>query len=171
MHYDKGGQILEDGKYMTFELMGQLYAIDINCIKEILNGCGSITPVPEFPEYGRGVMNLRGEIVPVIDIRKRFGKPPLTGVDQICIIVTESRGAAVSEHLGFVVDKVDAVSDFVGSEIVPPPKLAAASNKYITSIYKANGKIILILEPENLLTESMKSAIEVYMEGKDDKKN
>lgn len=156
---------MEEEKYLTFELSGQTFAIEISCVKEILNGCGSISPVPEFPEYGKGVINLRGDIVPIIDMRVRFHQPPMEVTDKICIIVTESKGNAKSDYLGFVVDTVCAVVDFDTGEISPAPSLSGSTSKYIKGVYKAEGKIIMIIEPELLLTESMIEAIGDYMNG------
>ena len=156
---------MEEEKYLTFALSGQTFAIEISCIKEILNGCGSISPVPEFPDYGRGVINLRGDIVPIIDMRVRFHEPPMETTDKICVIVTESKGSAKSDYLGFVVDTVYAVVDFDPEEFSPPPAISAASGKYIKGVYKADGKIIMIIEPERLLTDSMIDAIGDYMDG------
>lgn len=154
-----------DEKYLTFELGGQNYAIDICCVKEILNGCGSIVAVPEFPDYSRGIINLRGDIVPIIDLRRRFNLPELDiSNGKICIVVTESKGAADSDYLGFVVDKVKTVTDFDGAYINDPPKISAGKSNYITGIYKADGSIIMILEPTALLTESMVEAIDSYMD-------
>lgn len=156
---------MEEKKYLTFELSGQTFAIEISCVKEILNGCGSISPVPEFPEYSKGVINLRGDIVPIIDMRARFHQPPIEVTDKICVIVTESRGSAKSDYLGFVVDMVCAVVDFDTGEISPAPSLSNTKSKYIKGVYKADGKIIMIIEPEQLLTESMIEAIGDYMDG------
>lgn len=156
---------MEEEKYLTFELSGQTFAIEISCVKEILNGCGSISPVPEFPEYGKGVINLRGDIVPIIDMRVRFHQPPMEVTDKICVIVTESKGSAKSEYLGFIVDTVCAVADFDTSEISPPPSISGSMSNYIKGVYKADGKIIMIIKPELMLTESMIEAIGDYMDG------
>lgn len=151
-------------KYLTYELSGQTFAISINCVKEILNGCGRISPVPEFPEYGKGVVNLRGDIVPIIDMRVRFHQPPLEITDKACIIVTESNGSVKSEYLGFMVDSVCAVVDFDTAEISPPPSISGSTGKYIKGVYKADGKIIMIISPEMLLTDSMIEAIGDFMD-------
>lgn len=156
---------MEEEKYLTFELSGQTFAIEISCVKEILNGCGSISPVPEFPEYGKGVINLRGDIVPIIDMRVRFHQPPMEVTDKICVIVTESKGSAKSEYLGFIVDTVCAVVDFDTSEISPAPSISGSTSNYINGVYKADGKIIMIIKPELMLTESMIEAIGDYMDG------
>ena len=155
---------MEEEKFLTFQLSGQTFAIEISCVKEILNGCGSISPVPEFPEYGKGVINLRGDIVPIIDMRVRFNLPPMAETDKICIIVTESKGSAKSEYLGYVVDTVCAVVDFDTSQISPPPSISGSSSKYINGVYKGNGEIIMIISPELLLTGPMIEAIDQYMD-------
>ena len=156
---------MQDGKYLTFELSGQSYAIEITCVKEILNGCGSISPVPEFPEYGKGVVNLRGDIVPIIDMRIRLHLPATDQKGKICIIVTESKAGTGADYIGYVVDRVNAVEDFTGADISPSPKLTSAGSNYFTGVYKADDSIIMIIDPDELLTESMKSAIGQYMDG------
>lgn len=155
---------MEDGKFLTFELAEQLYAIEIGRVKEILNGCGNITPVPEFPDYGRGVINLRGDIVPIVDMRRRFHLPELDMNGKVCVIVTENVSGAGSDYLGFVVDKVQAVEDFEGKYVSDAPKIASTNSKYITGVYKAQGDITMILDPDALLTESMINAIGDYMD-------
>lgn len=162
---------MQDGKYLTFELMGQIYAIDIGYVKEILNGCGSISPVPEFPEYGKGVINLRGDIVPIIDMRIRFHQPAAVMNNATCIIVTESRTETGADYLGFAVDRVNAVMDFEGADITEPPSLSMTTSKYIIGVYKAVGQIIMILDPDKLLTDDMKEAIGEYMGNVEDNKD
>ncbi len=157
---------MNDGKYLTFELSGQSYAIQISCIKEILNGCGNISSVPEFPEYGKGVVNLRGDIVPIVDMRIRLHVPAADYKGKICIIVTESNAGTGASYIGYVVDKVKAVEDFDGSDISPSPKLAGESSKYITGVYKGKDGITMIIAPDELLTENMKAAIDRYMDRK-----
>lgn len=150
------------GKYLTFELGSQVYAIYIGDIKEILPGEQTIVSVPEFPEYGRGVINLRGDIVPIIDMRKRFRLPEAPDNIKSCMIVTESNMAGV-KYLGFSVDRVCTVADFEDGDITQPPQINSAARRFITGVYKAHGQIIMILDPVLLLTESMETAIEEYV--------
>ena len=98
-------------------------------------------------------------------MRVRFHQPPMEVTDKICVIVTESKGSAKSEYLGFIVDTVCAVVDFDTSEISPPPSISGSTSNYINGVYKADGKIIMIIKPELMLTESMIEAIGDYMDG------
>lgn len=154
--------IPKSGKYLTFELSAQVYAIYIGDVKEILPGEQTIVPVPEFPDYGRGVINLRGDIVPIIDMRRRFRLPDAPEDVKSCMIVTEGCTAGV-KYLGFSVDKVRTVTDFDEKDIGPAPKLSSTAGRFIQGVYKADGQIVMILEPLSLLTESMESAIEEFV--------
>ncbi len=154
---------MQDGKYLTFDLYNQIYAIEISCIKEIINGHGGISRVPEFPDYGKGIINLRGDIVPVIDLRIRLGYPSENNDSNLCIIVVEASEFTGSHYLGFAVDKVRAVSDFEGAGIAAAPRLSAKTSKYLTGVYKSREGIVMILNPEAVLTENMISAINQYM--------
>ncbi len=150
--------IPKGGKYLTFELASQVYAIYIEDIKEILPGEQTIVPVPEFPEYGRGVINLRGDIVPIIDMRKRFRLPAAPADIKNCMIITNGCTGDV-KYLGFSVDRVRTVADFEDKDITPPPKLGTAAGRYVKGVYRADGHIVMILEPLSLLTEDMEEAI------------
>ncbi len=150
----------KEGKYLTFELYGQLYAMSIDYVKEIFNECGSISAVPEFPDYSKGIINIRGDIVPVIDLRKRLHMPEKTTTGKReCLIVTENEELE-NKYLGFMVDMVRAVEDFEAEKLLPAPKLAASTSKYVIGIYNGAEHIVMILDPALLLTEDMKNAIE-----------
>lgn len=154
----------KSGKYLTFELGSQVYALYIGDVKEILPGEQTIVPVPEFPDYGKGVINLRGDIVPIIDMRRRFKLPEAVLDAKSCMIVTEGCIAGV-KYLGFSVDKVRTVTDFDEKDIGPAPQITSVAGRFITGVYKANGQIVMILDPVSLLTESMENAIGEYMGG------
>lgn len=156
--------IPQGGKYLTFELSSQVYAIYIGDVKEILSGEQTVVPVPEFPDYGKGVINLRGDIVPIIDMRRRFRLPDAPPGIKSCTIVTEGCTGEV-KYLGFSVDKVRTVTDFEEKDITPPPKITSAVGRFVKGVYKAEGKIVMILEPISLLTETMSDAIDTFVGG------
>ena len=144
-------------KYLTFEVASQLYAISIDKVREIITGCDSITTVPGFPHFARGIIHLRGNVVPITDLRRRFRiEGDVSG--EGCIIVTECEGAH-TELVGFAADKVNAVLDFEASEIKQPPTLIRGAD-YINGIIKVKGQIILILDPILLLSEGARAEIE-----------
>lgn len=135
------------GRYLTFYLDTEVYGIGIRHITEII-GIQPINTLPETPEYLRGIINLRGKIIPVIDMRLRFKKRPAEYTGRTCIIVAE-----IEEKLaGLIVDSVAEVMPINGMSISPPPELGTGEgSRYISGIGRADGKVILLLDPETLL--------------------
>lgn len=135
-------------KFLTFALGEQFYGIDIKYVTEII-GIQSITEVPELPDYIRGIINLRGKIIPVMDVRLRFKKMFREYNDRTCIIVVD-----ISEiSVGLIVDLVSEVLNIPDSDIVPPPEVNKGSNRYIRGIGKVGQDVKLILDCEKLLSE------------------
>ncbi|MCR5176060.1 MAG: chemotaxis protein CheW [Anaerovibrio sp.] len=135
-------------KYLTFSLGEEIYGIDIRVVIEII-GIQKITVVPEVPEYIRGIINLRGKIIPVVDMRLRFKREFREYTDRTCVVVIE-----VNEVLiGLIVDGVAEVLDITEKNVVPPPELKASQNKYIRGIGKTEGGVVLLLDWMKLFTE------------------
>lgn len=149
-------------KWLTFRLDGQLYGASIVHTEQILSML-PVTTVPEYPAYAKGVIDLRGTIVPLIDLRLRFGKRETAYTEHTCIITCR-----VDEDLiGFIVDEVDAVLDIDGKQISPPPRVSEdPAARYLTGIARVgsgNGekdKIILCLDVTKILRrEELRSLI------------
>ena len=133
-------------KYLTFTLGEELYGIDIRVVIEII-GILPITKVPEVPDYVRGIINLRGKIIPVIDMRLRFGREFRPYTDRTCVIVIEVKDVL----LGLIIDGVSEVLSIPEGETVAPPELKSANNRYIRSIGKLpDTKVVLLLDWEKL---------------------
>ena len=147
-------QALEDeedtqkDKYLTFLLEQETYGIDIRVVIEII-GIQAITGVPEVPEYVRGIINLRGKIIPVVDMRLRFKKEFRAYNDRTCIVVIEAEGVLI----GLIVDGVSEVLDIPEGNVVPPPKLKASQNRYIRGIGKTGEMVTLLLDWAKLFSE------------------
>ena len=135
-------------KFLTFNMGNESYGIEISNVKEII-GIQSITEVPELPEYIRGIINLRGKIIPVMDVRLRFKKEFKEYNDRTCVIVIEVDDVSI----GLIVDSVSEVMSIAESEIVPPPDIKKSGNKYIKGIGKTDKDVKLILNCERLLSE------------------
>lgn len=130
------------GKFLTFFLDKEEYGIEILSVREII-GLLPVTPVPQSPYYVRGVVNLRGQVIPVVDLRLKFGMPALPATDETCIIVVQTGGA----QLGIIVDKVSEVRDVMGQDIVDAPTLGQEINTdYILGIGKAGSRVLLLLD-------------------------
>ncbi len=134
------------GKYLTFALGQESYGLEINCIKEIV-GMQPVTSIPEAPPWMRGIINLRGRIIPVIDMRLKFGKPEKAYDDRTCIVVIDAQETLA----GLIVDTVAEVLAIGEDNIVPPPSLrSGAGNRVIKAIGKVGSEVKLLLDSEKL---------------------
>lgn len=138
----------QKGKFLTFSLGNESYGIEILYVTEIV-GIQPITEVPELPGYIKGIINLRGKIIPVMDVRLRFKKLPMDYNDRTCIVVVDIQDISI----GMIVDTVAEVLSIPEQEIVPPPDINKGSKKYIKGIGKTGSEVILILDCEKLLDE------------------
>lgn len=139
----------QKGKFLTFSLGKENYGIEICYVTEII-GIQAITEVPELPEYIKGIINLRGKIIPVMDVRLRFKKNAQEYNDRTCIVVVDIKDISI----GLIVDTVAEVLSIADDNIVPPPQVnKRVNNKYIKSIGKDGNNVTLILDCERLLNE------------------
>lgn len=136
-------------RYLTFLIGEECYGFEIKYVTEII-GIQAITEIPEIPEYVRGIINLRGKIIPVMDVRIRFKKESLEYNDRTCVIVVD-----VSEiSIGFIVDQVAEVMSIPEEDVVDPPQIhKGTGNKYIRKIGKVGNSVKLLLDCEMLLSE------------------
>mgnify|MGYP001160570376 CR=1 FL=1 len=133
-------------KYLTFILDNESYGIGINNVTEII-GIQPITLVPELPDYIKGIINLRGKIIPVMDVRLRFKKSFREYNDRTCIIVVDINDLSI----GLIVDSVSEVLIILDQDIVPPPVLNKISTRYIRGIGKIDKEVKLILDCDKLI--------------------
>ncbi len=148
LHQKAGSYDEMHGRYLTFHVDKQVFGIPIADVIQIV-GVQEITEVPEFPAYAKGVINLRGNIVPLIDMRIRFQKEELPYNDRTCVIVTDIG----SRLIGLVVDSVDEVADISDEEISPPPVVSAdETDSYIIGIGLKNDKIVLLIDTQKILS-------------------
>ena len=136
----------QKGKYLTFSLDREFYGIEILHVTEII-GVQTITEVPDMPEHIRGIINLRGKIIPVMDVRLRFKKPLQAYNDRTCVIVVEIGQLSI----GLIVDRVSEVIAIPHAEIVPTPEMKQVSHTYIKGIGKVGAEVKLILDCDKLL--------------------
>jgi purine-binding chemotaxis protein CheW len=137
-------------KYLTFYTDKQLFGILISEVVQIV-GIQEITSVPEFPSYAKGVINLRGIIIPIIDVRLRLKKEEMEYNERTCIIVTNINGS----HIGFIVDSVNEVTNIYNDNISNPPQMGTDYvNTYITGIAKLNNDIVLLIDLKKILSDN-----------------
>ncbi len=138
----------QGGKFLTFFLAKEEYGIEILKVREII-GMMNITPVPGTPEEICGVVNLRGKVIPVMDLRLKFSMETVERTEETCIIVVQAQDT----EMGIVVDRVSEVTDIASEEIQEPPAFDAATDtEYILGIGKAEGRVTLLLDIDRVLS-------------------
>lgn len=141
----------KEGKYLTFALGHEEYGLEILGVREII-GLMDITAVPQVPEYVKGVINLRGKVIPVIDLRLKFRMPRIDYTNETCIIVLNVHDAL----MGIVVDRVCEVLDIDGQNIEPAPGFGTRmSTDFILGMGKVGDKVKILLAIERVLTEDL----------------
>ncbi len=142
----------KEGKYLTFSLAEEDYGIGILKIKEII-GMMPITLVPQTPEHVKGVINLRGKVIPVIDLRLRFGMESIEYDERTCIIVVEIKGQAVTVQIGIVVDSVSEVLNIKGEDVEETPTFGTSLNTdFILGMAKMEGGVKILLDIDEVLS-------------------
>jgi purine-binding chemotaxis protein CheW len=139
-------------QYLTFALGGEMFAVGILNVKEIIE-YGHLTEIPMMPTFIRGVINLRGAVVPVIDLSARFGGKPTTIDRRTCIVIVEVADEDTRHDIGIMVDAVSEVLDIPGSEIEPPPTFGARIRAdFIFGMGKVDGKFVILLNIDKVLS-------------------
>lgn len=145
----------QSGKYLTFLLADESYGLEILKVREIIGVMG-ITPVPKTPDYVKGVINLRGRVIPVVDLRVKFGLEEVEQTDETCIIVVDVNDT----QTGILVDTVDEVLDIDDTEIDEAPDFGAAvETDYILGVAKIDTSVKILLNIEEVLTAEEFSAL------------
>jgi purine-binding chemotaxis protein CheW len=154
-------EMSREGKYLTFSLANEEYGIGILKVKEII-GMMPITPVPQTPHFVKGVINLRGKVIPVIDLRLKFGMEAIDYNERTCIIVVETSGTTASYiMMGLVVDSVSEVVNIKDEDIEDAPAFGARlSTEYILGMAKAGDSVKILLDIDKVLTGQEMQALE-----------
>ncbi len=149
------------GQYLTFLLSGETYAVDGRAVQEIIQ-YSSMTAVPLMPDFVRGVINLRGAVVPVIDLQARLGGQITEFGNKTCIVIFDVSHDGEHTELGLMVDAVSEVIAITGSEIEPPPQFGGGLRRdFIRGMAKVGGRFVIILETDKALDiEEMADLVE-----------
>jgi len=149
-----------EGKYLTFSLGSEEYGIGILKVKEII-GMMRITPVPQTPDFVKGVINLRGKVIPVIDLRLRFGMDENGYTERTCIVVVEIGGSGAKMHIGVVVDSVSEVLNIKGADIEDTPSFGSnLETDYVLGMAKTGGGVKILLDIDCILNNSELSLLD-----------
>lgn len=150
-------------QYLTFSLGAELYAVEILKVQEI-RGWTDVTPIPNCPKFIRGVLNLRGEIVPIVDLRRRFNMPdiPFTSFTVVIVLNLSTR------TVGIMVDSVSDVLDFKAEEIRPAPDFGTSIDAtYLRGLCPTKEKMVIVLDAEKLLGAAQLAAISAATEAQE----
>ena len=140
------------GKYLTFQLSDEIYSIEILKVQEII-GIMSITTVPKTPDYVRGVINLRGKVIPVVELRRKFGMATQEDTERTCIIVVQVAGSDGPITMGILVDEVSEVMDIKVEQIEPAPAFGTSvDTTFILAMGKVGDRVVILLDVDRVLT-------------------
>lgn len=155
----------QKGKYMIFRSGEEFYGLELQYVNEIIQ-IQPITGIPEVEDYIKGLINLRGKIIPVIDVRLRFKQEPFEYNDRTCIIIINVKGTIV----GLIVETIADVVNIEEKDIEPPPSLSsnAGKNKYVYGLGKTGDSVKLLLDPEKLIGTADLAAMEQLVEESDE---
>ncbi|MCH7870696.1 MAG: purine-binding chemotaxis protein CheW [Planctomycetes bacterium] len=137
----------EESKYLTFKLADEEYGVEILKVRELI-GIMNITSVPRMPTYMKGVINLRGKVIPVVDLRLKFALDEIAHTEQTCIIVVD-----VGKEVGIIVDTVSEVLDIAGENVEPPPAMGGSvDTSFILGMGKVGDAVKILLDIDKVLT-------------------
>ena len=150
----------QEGKYLSFVLGEEEYGLEILKVQEI-NGMMGITRVPRTPDYVRGVINLRGRVIPIVSLRRKFNMPDVEDTDKTCIIVVQVDHAETELTMGIVVDEVSEVLNIKCEQIEPTPSFGGgmAAIEFVTGMGKLEDKVVILLDIDSVLHEDEIEAV------------
>lgn len=139
----------EENKYLTFKLADEEYGVEILKVREI-NGIMKITAVPQMPQYMKGVINLRGKVIPVVDLRLKFGIEEIEHTEETCIIVVD-----VGREIGIIVDTVSEVLDIFQDDVEPAPSMGGSvDTSFILGMGKVGDEVKILLDIDKVLSSA-----------------
>lgn len=146
--------VAQAGKYLTFKLGAEDYGLEILKVQEIIKMM-SITKMPRTPGFIKGVINLRGKVIPVTDLRSKFDMEEKETTEKTCVIVVQAAKTEGRVTVGIIVDEVSEVLDIAGDEIEPPPSFGTKQDAcFILGIAKVRGSVKILLDIDMVLSES-----------------
>ena len=159
--------LAKPGKYLAFGLGGGEYGLEILKVQEVL-GIVDVTPVPRTPTYLRGVINLRGRVIPVVELRRKYGMPSVADTGNTCIIVVQVTRGDLAVTMGLIVDEVSEVLSFTQDQIEVAPDFGGGRHEAdsITGVGKLGRKAVILLDADRVLTVEELEAV-AKSEGKE----
>jgi purine-binding chemotaxis protein CheW len=161
--------VAKAGKYLTFQLGKEVYGIEILKVQEII-GMMPVTHVPRTPAFVRGVINLRGKVIPVVELRRKFGMDTREDTERTCIVVVQVSWNAGKVTMGLLVDEVSEVLNVTADQIEAPPSFGTSvDTDFILGMGKVAAKVVMLLDVDKVLASDEIAAVDATknpMEGK-----
>lgn len=165
---ESSATLAKTNKHLTFRLGSEEYGLDILKVREII-GIMPITRVPRTPKFVRGVINLRGKVIPVMDLRAKFGMGTVDDTDRTCIVVVQVASKSAHTVMGVVVDEVSEVIDVAEDQIEATPEFGAdIDTDFVLGIGKIADRVVMVLDIDRVLTTSEISVIKRVASAKAD---
>lgn len=140
------------GRYMGFQLGKETFGVEILKVQEII-GMLDVTAVPRTPDFVRGVINLRGRVIPVVDLRRKFNLPPIPDTELTCIVVVQFASPQGSVTMGVIVDQVSEVMNITADNVEPTPSFGhAEAEEFLLGVGKFNQTVVLLLDVDRILS-------------------
>lgn len=156
---DRGAVASHEGKYLTFELDAEVYGLEILKVQEII-GLLTVTKVPGTPDFVRGIINLRGKVIPVVDLRLKFRMESVEDTERTCIIVVQVERDDLQVVMGVLVDAVSEVVDIGAEEIEPPPSFGSnVDTAFLLGMGKLEEKVVILLNVDKVLSSGELDAL------------
>lgn len=153
-------RVAQAGKFLSFILGEEEYGLEILKVQEI-NGMMGITRVPRTPDYVRGVINLRGRVIPIVSLRKKFKMPAVADTEKTCIIVVQVSHGDREITMGIIVDEVSEVLNIGDGQIEPPPSFGGGMEEadFITGMGKLENKVVILLDIDRVMSGTEMDAV------------
>ena len=160
-----GKMLAQAGKHLTFRLAGESYGLEILKVQEII-GMMAITRVPQTSHFVRGVINLRGKVIPVIDLRLKLGLEAIETTSRTCIIVVQIQSSESVTTMGIIVDEVSEVVDIAQNQLEPAPEFgeSALESDFLIGMGKIHDRVVMILDVDKLVLASEKNLMTIASE-------
>jgi purine-binding chemotaxis protein CheW len=153
------GEVAKSGKYLTFHLAEELYGLEILKVQEII-GMMNVTQVPRTPDFVRGVINLRGKVIPVVDLRRKFNMESIPDTERTCVIVVQVCRTDAMVTMGIIVDEVSEVLEIQENQIEPAPSFGVSiDTSFILGMGKVGQKVIILLDGDRVLSTGELAAV------------
>jgi purine-binding chemotaxis protein CheW len=157
---NSAAMVAKSGKYLTFQMGKEVYGIEILKVQEII-GMMPVTNVPKTPDFVRGVINLRGKVIPVIELRRKFGMERREDTDRTCIVVVQVAWASGTVTMGLLVDEVSEVLNVTKDQIEAPPSFGSGvDTDFILGMGKVGQKVVMLLDVDKVLADEEIESLE-----------